>query len=437
MKLKLLDIDRDIRENKVLEVKNANPPIGSKYDPEGLWSEEIFGKIGNRERKNRFGYIDLKSKMFHPQAYDIIKTVSEPTSKIIARKQRYKIIDKKLVPDSANGQTGLMFLIDNIDNIDFTKIAKKDKLSEASYLEKNKDKLLIDKWLVVPPGGIRDIDTTKKDAARTQSEINLHYRGLLFTVTQLEIAEGDDELKEQIIEKVQKVLIQTSKWIKDNLMKGKQGLLRGSMLKKSMDFSTRIILASSPDIKMGEVGLPWHTLMSIYEPLVSYYVYHKDPDKTVLKSLNNALGNDEDNIIDYSEFTKMLQNYGKNSDLVPAEMVELFKGIIREIIKDAVVTVKRDPIVSRNGWFAAKPVITDGKVATLNSMDLGPLGGDCDGDTVAILPLFTREAKETANAKLNPVNAKSKWTDTKTYNKNIYSLELDSVAAIYAATKDG
>ena len=220
-------------------------------------------------------------------------------------------------------------------------------------------------------------------------------------------------------------------------MKGKQGLLRGSMLKKSMDFSTRIILASSPDVKMGEVGLPWHTLMSIYEPLVSYHVYHKDPDKTLLKSLNTALGNEEDNIIDYSEFTKMLQNYGKNSDLVPPELVSLFKGIISEIIKDAVVTVKRDPIVSRNGWFAAKPVITDGKVATLNSMDLGPLGGDCDGDTVAILPLFTREAKETANAKLNPVNAKSKWTDTKTYNKNIYALELDSVAAIYAATKDG
>ncbi len=384
MKLKLLDIPAEIKKEKLLEVKNANLPTGMKYDTSSLWSEEIFGKVGGRERKNRFGYVDLKGKVFHPQIYDIIKTVSEPTSKIMSRKAKFKIVDGKLVPDS-NGETGLSFLIDNLDKIDLTKIAKKEKVAEARYLEKNKNKILIDKWLIVPPGGLRDIDMSRKDAARaafSQSEINNFYKGLLYTILQLEIAEGDPELRDSIIEKVQKVLVQISTWVKQNLMKGKSGLFRGSMLKKTMDFSTRIILASSPSIKLGEIGMPWHTLLKIYEPLVSYHVYSKDSERTILKKINEVLGKDPESMIDHNEFNKLLQNWGTSPELIPPELETLLKGIVHEIAKDGTVIVKRDPVLGRRSWFAAKPVITEGRVATLNSLDLFPLGGDCDGDTV-------------------------------------------------------
>lgn len=438
MKLKLLDIPQEIQKNKLLEVKNANLPMGLRYDPESLWSEEIFGKVGSRERKNRFGYIDLQSKVFHPQIYDLIKTVSEPTSKIMSRKARYKIVDGKLVPDS-NGQTGLTFLINNLDKIDLRKIAKKEKVSDAAYLEKNKKKILIDKWLIIPPGGMRDIDMTRKDAARaafSQSEINNFYKGLLYTIMQLDIAKDDPELADNIIEKVQKVLVQVSTWIKQNLMKGKGGLFRGSMLKKTMDFSTRIILASSPTTKLGEIGMPWHTLLKIYEPLVSYHVYNKDPDRKVLKAINGILGKEEDNMIDHNEFNKLLQNWGSSPNLIPDELRALLKEIIHEIIKDATVIVKRDPVLGRRSWFAARPIISEGHVAVLNSLDLDPLGGDCDGDTVAITPLFTKQAKELADTKMNPTKTKAKWFNSNSYGRTVYNLTLDSVAALYSATKD-
>jgi DNA-directed RNA polymerase beta' subunit len=438
MKLKLLDIPKEIQKNKLLEVKNANLPTGTKYDPEGLWSEEIFGKVGGRERKNRFGYVDLKDKIFHPQIYDLIKTVSEPTSKIMSRKARYKIVDGKLIPD-ANGGTGLAFLIDNLDKIDLRKIAKKEKVSEAAYLEKNKSKILIDKWLIVPPGGLRDIDMSRKDAARaafSQSEINNFYKGLLYTILQLDIAKEDPELRDNIIEKVQKVLVQISTWIKQNLMKGKGGLFRGSMLKKTMDFSTRIILASSPSTKLGEIGMPWHTLMKIYEPLVSYHVYTKDTEKKVLGTINNILGREEDNMIDHNEFNKLLQSWGSAPEQIDPQLETLLKDIIREICKTATVIVKRDPVLGRRSWFAATPVITEGRVAVLNSMDLGPLGGDCDGDTVAVTPLFTNQAKEVANKNMNPAKTKAKWFNSNQYGKTVYNLDLDAVASVYAATKD-
>jgi DNA-directed RNA polymerase beta' subunit len=356
----------------------------------------------------------------------------------MSRKARYKVVDKKFVPDP-NGGTGLSFLIDNLDKIDITKIAKKEKLTEARYLEKNKKNILVDKWLITPPGGLRDIDLTRKDSTRTafsQSEINNFYKGLLYTVLQLDIAAADPELKDNIIDKVQKVLIQISTWIKQNVMKGKSGLFRGSMLKKTMDQTTRIILASSPSVKLGEIGLPWHTLMSIYEPLVTYHVYHKDKDKKILNMLNTLAGKTEDQIVDHNEFIKMVVQYGKNPNLVPPELETLLKDVITDITKDATVIVKRDPVLGRRSWFSARPIITEGRVAVLNTMDLGPIIGDCDGDTVAIAPLFTKQAKAHADKHMNPVNAKAKWFNSNSYGKTVYNLDLDAVASLYAATKD-
>ncbi|MEO5350564.1 MAG: hypothetical protein H7836_13095 [Magnetococcus sp. YQC-3] len=438
MKLKLLNIEEDIKRNGWKQVTNADLPLGNKHQIGSLWDENIFGKLGSKERRSRFGYIDLKEKVFHPEAYDIIKGCSEIIPKIIAKKEKYIVKDKKLILNS-NGETGIAFLIDNFKNIDFNLICKKEKTEDARYIEKNKDLILIDKFLVLPCEGLRDLDMTKKDSIRqafSQSEINNYYKTLIYATVQLGIAEGDKELKDQIIDKIQRILIQLSDWIKTNLMKGKQGLFRGSMLRKTLDFSTRLILNSSPDIKLGQIGIPWHTLLLIYEPLVTYHIYNKDPDRVVLNKINELTKTDENSYLDHNKFNKLIQLYGKNPELCDPVLVELFKEVINEVIKDSVVIFKRDPVTSRNSWNAASVVISEGRTAVVNSSVLKPIGGDCDGDTIMILPLFSEEAKAAAREKLDLINTKSKWSDTNTFNKNIYNLDLDAVASLYNATKD-
>ena len=60
MKIILLDINRFIIENKLKEVKNVK--ITSKgFDPQSIWSTEIFGQTTARSRKEIFAYIDLKT----------------------------------------------------------------------------------------------------------------------------------------------------------------------------------------------------------------------------------------------------------------------------------------------------------------------------------------------------------------------------------------
>jgi hypothetical protein len=52
-----------ILQVKVLDIKEG---MSDALHPEGLYSEEIFGRVGSDERLNRFGYFDLKLSIFHP-----------------------------------------------------------------------------------------------------------------------------------------------------------------------------------------------------------------------------------------------------------------------------------------------------------------------------------------------------------------------------------
>lgn len=59
-----------------------------------------------------------------------------------------------------------------------------------------------------------------------------------------------------------------------------------------------------------------------------------------------------------------------------------------------------------------------------------------DGDTVEILPLFSKEAQNEAKEKMHPLYSKSKWQDTLNNNTIIYGFIHDALATIYRATKE-
>ena len=139
--------------------------------------------------------------------------------------------------------------------------------------------------------------------------------------------------------------------------------------------------------------------------------------------------------VDAHTMIKFVTKVNAHPSQVPSLMQHQIKEILAEFIDDQVVVAKRDPAISRNSWFSAKPIITDGSVAEVNSLDLGPITGDSDGDTLQICPLFAEETKKIATEKMNPRYAKSKWKDTVKFNKTVYNLSLDSIAAIFNATE--
>lgn len=364
----LLDVDRFLMKNNVGEVKTTRMPDKKGYDPDGLWSEQIFGQVGSKDRKHRFGYINLGRKLIHPLMYDTLKTVSEITSKIINQKEKYSLTPKGDLVVDANGQTGVAFLISILDTIDLRKIAKKEKAKEADYIMNKKRFILVDKWPVIP-AFLRDIDITQK-TGRIKSEINTYYMNLIRNAqTPLTGDPEDDSFYTGLL---QSSLLQIATWIKDNL-KGKHGVLRGSMLKKTMDFSSRLILISSAEVPLGQLGLPWSTLLMIYEPLITYHIFHKD--QTAKGLIQQHLKKETFNVNDMQGFVDFVN---KNPQTVKGELRQELIKAITEVIKGGTVLCKRDPVVHRGSWFAAEPIITEGQTATVNSLDLGPINGDSD-----------------------------------------------------------
>lgn len=373
--IKLLDIELFISKNNCLEVKNSRlPSEKTGYDPLSLYSELIFGSYGSRERKNRFGYINLNCKIIHPIVYDMVKTISEETSRIIYRKKKYIVKNNQFV-ESINGETGLSFLIENFNNVDFTKFCKKEKNETAKFIEKYKRIIIIDKWLVIP-AGYRDINYQDKNSLKIISKVNELYNDLLFIISQLS---GDKDFDEIFIERIQYKIYQITDWFKKEKLTGKSGIFRGSMMKKRMDFTSRLVLLSSPELEMGEIGIPWHTAMAIFEPIFSYNLFKKNTQ--VLEDIKQYL---ETNNFGQDDFDKFVRDIINNPDTIPNSLKDKLTDISKEVIKDQIVIVKRDPVTDRNSYFAAVPKITPGRVAYVNSLQLKPLGGDTFKGSVVV-----------------------------------------------------
>jgi len=57
------------------------------------------------------------------------------------------------------------------------------------------------------------------------------------------------------------------------------------------------------------------------------------------------------------------------------------------------------------------------------------------GDTMCVVALFTKEAQQEANEKINPKHATSMWITPTSAADTPYKITLDAATAIYAATK--
>lgn len=432
--LKLLDIEQYIKDNKLLEVKNSNIfGVGKKtFDEEGLWSEIIFGRVGSKERRVKFGYISLGSTFISPVVYKMLATYSEDIRDILSEKRTFSISPDNDLKEDPIGETGILFLTQNYKNIKFNSVSKRDKLEIGEFIEKNKELIFINRYLILPAGGLRDMSTTKKQTKQFTSEINDLYERLISLNSQL-LTHHEDELMRAIFGKeIQKVLNQIYTWIQ-NRLEGKQGLLRGTLLKKTLDYSARIIATSDPNIPLGYIGLPWHTLLVLYEPFFFHYVLKQNNElNTIIKEYLKLPIDREISYNDLKTFNYMIM---KTPESFTGDLKEKLVLAATEITKDKDILIKRDPVVSRTSYYSATPIpLREGRGAVVNVLTCPPLGLDFDGDTLPLLPVFTKEALQQA-AKLNPRKSKSVWVNPTSNSNHVYSFALDAVATIFTATK--
>ncbi len=155
------------------------------------------------------------------------------------------------------------------------------------------------------------------------------------------------------------------KSLSDNL-KGKQGLLRGNLLGKRVDYSARSVIVVGPTLALNECGLPKHMALELFKP----FIISKILERELAFNIRGA--------------NKLIE------DGIP----EVW-AILEECIQGKFVLLNRAPTLHRLGIQAFNPKLIEGNAISLHPLVCSAFNADFDGDQMAVhLPLSVAAQEE-------------------------------------------
>ena len=253
-----------LRNEKLLSM--ASPVVstgqifitGNQFHPNGLFSTEIFGELGSKDRARKNGHINIGINILHPLAYIGITTMSSLHKGIIDGKIKavWNNEIKDFTPDDVNGETGFNFYIDRLKDIEFKNPNHSDlrefkiRLAEIHTTEE----LTLNKVCVLA-ASYRDykIDESGKPS---QGEVNDLYRSMINTANMIPSNYKDvgyNTLIDNIRAKIQTLMVDIY-LMSLNAVTGKRGIIQGHLLSKTVTNGTRNVITADNSIieELGE-----------------------------------------------------------------------------------------------------------------------------------------------------------------------------------------
>jgi DNA-directed RNA polymerase subunit beta len=152
-----------------------------------------------------------------------------------------------------------------------------------------------------------------------------------------------------------------------DLLKGKAGIFRGSLLGSRVDYSGRSVIVPGPELKLGECGLPIEMALILFEPFVIRLMRKTGRARTIMSAMR-----------------AVRQKH--------PEAVET----LREVIADKLVLLNRAPTLHRASVQAFRPVLVDDRAMHLHPLVCYAFNADFDGDQMAVHVPVTPEAQKEA-----------------------------------------
>jgi DNA-directed RNA polymerase subunit beta' len=158
-------------------------------------------------------------------------------------------------------------------------------------------------------------------------------------------------------------------------MAKKEGLIRGNILGKRIDFSGRAVITPDPTLNLDECSLPYLMVLEIYKLPIAKRVIELGK----FKLLNKA--------VDFVD------------ECIDMQSPILYR-VCEDIIKDEVCVLNRQPSLHRLGMLGFKIKISLDNVIKIHPLVCPPFNADFDGDQMAVYIPITEEAKEEVKAKI-------------------------------------
>jgi len=280
MKLDIFDIEKLVSINNLKEVKSAYIfAADGSPDSEGIFSYEIFGRVGSEDREINFGYIDLKRKFLHPLVYNAIYQMFRNLPFVIAG-DKWCVIDPKtngvkIVPYGTDGAgTGVDFFYDNWEKINWnTNDSSTREKKENLFNTMKKEEVFWSKYPIIP-ALYRDINLHNKVSGKVDmDEINSMYIKLINNVnSELITFTGMYNIQSS----VQNTIVDIHNYLtKKN--SGKRGTIHQAIMGKTVDYAITSVI-SAPRfnsekfteqlIPYNHIGIPLYNVCAMFYPLI-------------------------------------------------------------------------------------------------------------------------------------------------------------------------
>lgn len=287
--IRVMDVEKFISENRLSEVTSTATKIATSmdFDPDGLFSESIFGEIGTLTRATTHGYIDIKAPIIAPVLYKVLKKLGDfyvgiMSGKIYAKWNEKEKKFEKVFGDPENtpgANTGFSFFMQHYPKLQFASSPSLRRETKLELLEKYRKTGIYTKYLV-EPAAIRDVQLD--DTGRlVQDDINTLYVNLLSYARGLPQSDWDHFVYDGLRFNIQKKAVEIYDYI-ENMMTGKKGFLQGTLSSRKITLGTRnVITAASyvarrPDdpqaLQPDETGLGVFQCAKAFQPLVYYHL---------------------------------------------------------------------------------------------------------------------------------------------------------------------
>ncbi len=419
-----------------------------KFHPTGLFSEQIFGPLKNYTcqcgtyfgvsksggkcdlcavdivnsdvRRTRFAKIILPIPVVNPIFYDLLieiggKSLKDALDQLMRDEKSFLYMDGEdhiinNIADQIPTGTRIFERTDAIKKIvtDFSIMMTNEGVAEWKLVYDNIDSLLIDYVIVLPP------DLRPSSAAsggkQLMDKINRYYVQIL---TKKEIMKNtvidiirDKNLYYTYFKQLQKDVNELYHRILEKMAK-KEGLIRGNILGKRIDFSGRAVITPDPTLKLDECVLPYVMILELYKLPIAKRIIELGKFKLLNKAMDFV-----DSCIDL------------NSPI-------LYK-ICEEITEDEVCILNRQPSLHKLGMLGFNIKMTLDKVIKIHPLVCPPFNADFDGDQMAVYIPISNEAKEEIRNKMfitknlsSPANEDLTTTPSQDIILGIYFLTSD------------
>lgn len=270
MYLKMLNMDEFVKDNNLQEITDPIYLEHKRPTPNGLFSYEIFG-ISQYDRSTIWAYIDLGARFLHPLAAINFKKYGSVYENIIYGLKNYKMVNGEFVEDP-EGDTGIDFLYDNYDKIKWRETPSITSTERIKFLKQGKDKIFITKFPVCPPF-YRDINDNANVGIPVVNEM---YKKIISQSIALKRRGSFAFFGNLTKANIQHTLVDILNHYVD-LVKGKGGILRQSVMGKNIDYGTWLVL-SAPKINgerytdmmvdFDHFGYPLAAILSMFKPFI-------------------------------------------------------------------------------------------------------------------------------------------------------------------------